>query len=184
MRGNDVSAMQTVSRAIDRLSAGAAWIANWLVLFACVISAGNAIIRYVFSYSSNAFLEIQWYMFGALVLLGAAHTLRMNEHVRVDILYSSISETKQVWIDIFGFILFFLPVVGYLTWLSTPLFVQSFRSGEVSNSAGGLIIWPAKMLIPLGFALLFLQGLSELVKRILVVQGAMQLEAKYEKPVQ
>lgn len=182
--GTRVGGLKHLSRAVDRLSAGAAWIATWLVLFACVVSAGNAFIRYLFSYSSNAFLEIQWYMFGGLVLLGAAHTLRMNEHVRVDIFYSAISEEKQVWVDIVGFTLFFLPVMIFLTWLSLPLFTQSFRSGEVSNSAGGLILWPAKLLIPLGFALLTLQGVSELIKRILIVQGRMQLEVKYEKPIQ
>ncbi|WP_299560985.1 TRAP transporter small permease subunit [Enterovirga sp.] len=172
------------SRAVDRLNAGAAWIATWLVLFACVVSAGNAIVRYLFSYSSNAFLEIQWYSFGALVFLGAAYTLRMNEHVRVDLVYSSLSEEKQVWVDIVGLVLFFLPVTAYLTWISIPLFTVSFRSGEVSSSAGGLTIWPAKLLIPLGFALLLLQGLSELIKRILTLQGRMQLDVKYEKPVQ
>ena len=179
-----VEAARLVSRAIDRLSLGAAWIADWLVLLACLTSAGNALIRYTFNYSSNAFLEIQWYMFGALVFLGASYTFRMNEHVRVDLIYSSLSEEKQVWIDIVGLILFFLPVIGYLTYLSLPLFTQSFRSGEMSNSAGGLILWPAKLLIPLGFALLFLQGISELIKRVLVVEGKMRLDVKYEKPVQ
>ncbi|MDB5590247.1 MAG: transporter small permease subunit [Enterovirga sp.] len=182
--GGRVGVLLAFSRAVDRLNAGAAWIATWLVLFACVVSAGNAIVRYLFSYSSNAFLEIQWYSFGALVFLGAAYTLRMNEHVRVDLVYSSLSEEKQVWVDIVGLVLFFLPVTAYLTWISIPLFTVSFRSGEVSSSAGGLTIWPAKLLIPLGFALLLLQGLSELIKRILTLQGRMQLDVKYEKPVQ
>lgn len=179
-----MAALLAFSRAVDRLNAGAAWIATWLVLFACVVSAGNAVVRYLFSYSSNAFLEVQWYMFGAVVLLGAAYTLRMNEHVRVDLVYSSISEEKQVWVDIVGFVLFFLPVTLYLTWISVPLFTQSFRSQEMSSSAGGLIVWPAKLLVPLGFALLTLQGISELIKRIAIVQGRMRLEIKYEKPVQ
>lgn len=176
--------LKTVSAAIDRLSAAAAWIATWLVLFACVVSAGNAVVRYLFSYSSNAFLEIQWYMFGALVLLGTSYTLRMNEHVRVDLIYSSLSEERQIWVDIVGLVLFFLPVTSYLFWISVPLFTQSFRSGEMSNSAGGLIVWPAKLLIPLGFGLLTLQGVSELIKRVLALSGLIRLDVKYEKPVQ
>lgn len=176
--------LRQLSRMIDDLSAGAAKVADWLVLLAVLVSAGNALVRYTFSYSSNAFLEVQWYMFGALVLLGASHTLRMNEHVRVDLVYGSLSERAQVWVDIVGLILFFLPVVIYLTWLSAPLFWQSFRAGEVSNSAGGLIVWPAKLMIPLGFGMLALQGLSELIKRCLILRGEMTLEARYEKPVQ
>lgn len=176
--------LRQVSRVIDDLSARAAKVADWLVLLAVLVSAGNAMVRYTFSYSSNAFLEVQWYMFGALVLLGASHTLRMNEHVRVDLVYGSLSERAQVWVDVVGLVLFFLPVVSYLTWLSVPLFWQSFRAGEVSNSAGGLIVWPAKLLIPLGFGMLTLQGLSELIKRCLVLQGEMTLDARYEKPVQ
>ena len=177
-------ALLSASRAIDRLSAAAAVLADWLVLFAVLISAGNATIRYLFNMSSNGWLEIQWYMFGALVFLGAAHTLRMNEHVRVDLVFSSLSERGQTWIDVIGFTFFFLPVTLFLSWLSFPFFYQSFRSGEMSNSAGGLILWPAKMLVPLGFALLTLQGVSELIKRVLILQGRMSLEAKYEKPLQ
>lgn len=177
--------LRQVSRIIDAVSAGFAKVADWLVLLAVLVSAGNAVVRYIVPrYSSNALLEVQWYMFGALVLLGASYTLRMNEHVRVDLVYSSLSERAQVWVDIVGLVVFFLPVVIYLTWLSTPLFTQSFRSGEVSNSAGGLIVWPAKLMIPLGFGLLTLQGVSELIKRVLVLEGAMKLEAKYEKPLQ
>ena len=179
-----MEAFRLFSRSVDRLSGWAGAVASVLVLAACLVSAGNASIRYAFSYSSNGWLEIQWYMFGGLVFLGAAHTLRMNEHVRVDLLFSSLSERGQTWIDVIGFTLFFLPVTAYLTWMSFPFFYQSFRSGEVSNSAGGLILWPAKMLVPFGFGLLFLQGLSELIKRILVLQGEMQLEVKYEKPLQ
>lgn len=179
-----MEALRLFSRSVDRLSGWAGAIASVLVLAACLVSAGNASIRYLFSYSSNGWLEIQWYMFGALVFLGAANTLRMNEHVRVDLVYSSLSVRNQTWIDVIGFVFFFLPVTMYLTRLSFPFFYQSLRSGEVSNSAGGLILWPAKMLIPLGFALLTLQGLSELVKRILVLQGRAELEVRYEKPLQ
>lgn len=176
--------LKGLSRAVDALSEGAGKVAEWLVLAACLVSATNAVVRYLFSYSSNGFLEVQWYMFGALVFLGAAHTLRMNEHVRVDLVYASVSERTQVWIDILGFVVFFLPVVGYLAYLSWPFFLQSWRSGEASNNAGGLILWPAKAILPLGFGLLFLQGVAELIKRVLVLHGDMRLEAKYEKPVQ
>lgn len=176
--------LRSVYRAIDHVSAAFARIADWLILFAVLVSASNAIVRYLFSYSSNAFLEVQWYMFGAVVFLGASYTLRMNEHVRVDLVYSSLSERGQLWIDIVGFTIFFLPVMMYLTYLSWPFFYQSFRNGESSSSPGGLILWPAKMMVPLGFALLTLQGISELLKRILALEGAIEIDTKYEKPVQ
>lgn len=174
----------TFVRSVDALTSAVGKFASWLVLAASLISAGNAAVRYAVNYSSNGLLEIQWYLFGAMVLLGASHTLRMNEHVRVDLFYSSRSERTQTWIDLVGFALFFLPVIGYLFWLSMPFFLQSWRNQEVSSSAGGLILWPAKLLLPLGFGLLWLQGLSELIKRVLVLQGAMSLETKYEKPLQ
>jgi TRAP-type mannitol/chloroaromatic compound transport system permease small subunit len=177
-------ALLSASRAIDRLSAGAAFVADWLVLFAVLISAGNATIRYLFNMSSNGWLEIQWYMFGALVFLGASHTLKMNEHVRVDLVYSAVSDRARLWIDILGFAFIFLPVIGTLTLLSTPFFLNSFRQGEVSNNAGGLILWPIKLALPLGFGLLLLQGISELVKRVGALQGLVALESKYEKPLQ
>ena len=179
-----VQGLRLFSRAVDRLSGWAGAIASILVLLACLISASNATIRYALNYSSNGWLEIQWYMFGALVFLGASHTLRMNEHVRVDLVFSSLSDRGQTWIDVIGFTFFFLPVTVYLTWLSFPFFWQSYRIGEMSNSAGGLILWPAKLLVPLGFALLTLQGISELIKRILILQGQMTMEVKYEKPLQ
>ena len=131
-----MKALLAVSRAVDRLSAGAARIADWLVLFACLISAGNAGMRYLFSYSSNGFLEIQWYLFGALVFLGASHTMRMNEHVRVDLVYSSVSDRARLWIDALGFVLFFLPVTIYLTWLSVPFARQSVISQEPIGRMG------------------------------------------------
>jgi TRAP-type mannitol/chloroaromatic compound transport system permease small subunit len=179
-----MKALLAVSRAVDRLSAGAGRIADWLVLFACLISAGNAGMRYVFSYSSNGFLEIQWYLFGALVFLGASHTLRMNEHVRVDLVYSSVSDRARLWIDALGFVLFFLPVTIYLTWLAVPFARQSVISQEYSSNAGGLILWPIKLMVPIGFALLTLQGLSELIKRIAALHGDMTLDTHYEKPFQ
>lgn len=177
-------ALLGASRAIDRLSGGAAYIADWLVLFAVLISAGNAMIRYLFNISSNGWLEIQWYMFGALVFLGASYTLKMNEHVRVDLIYSSVSDRARLWIDLFGFAVIFLPVLAVLTGLSIPFFVKSWQQGEVSNNAGGLILWPIKLVLPVGFGLLFLQGVSELVKRIGALRGEVAIEAKYEKPLQ
>jgi TRAP-type mannitol/chloroaromatic compound transport system permease small subunit len=192
-RSNDADAFQgdgwTVdfikfTRAIDGLSDIAGFIAKWLVLLACLVSAGNAIVRYLISYSSNGLLEIQWYMFGGIVLLGASQTLRLNEHVRVDLLYSNVSDRTRLWIDIVGFTVFLLPVMAYLTYLTWPFFLNSFRSGELSMNAGGLILWPAKALLPLGFALLFLQGLAELAKRIAALAGALRLDTHYEAPLQ
>jgi len=177
-------ALLAISRRIDALSNAAGWIAEWLVLGACLISAGNATMRYLFSYSSNAWLEIQWYMFGALVFLGAAHTLRVNEHVRVDIVYSSVSDRLRLWIDALGFIVFLIPVGAYLTYLSVPFFARSFQLGEYSNNAGGLILWPIKLVLPLGFALLTLQGVSELIKRLAALHGDLALDTHYEKPLQ
>lgn len=173
-----------ITRAIDWLSDIAGYIAKWLVLLACLISAGNAVVRYLISYSSNGLLEIQWYMFGGIVLLGAAQTLRLNEHVRVDLLYSAVSDRARLWIDIVGITVFLLPVTVFLTYLTWPFFANSFRSGEVSMNAGGLILWPAKMLLPLGFGLLFLQGLAELTKRIAALAGAIRLDTHYEAPLQ
>ena len=170
--------------AVNRVSDFAGFLAKWLVLAACLVSAVNASIRYLVSYSSNGWLEIQWYMFGGVVLLGAAQTLRCNEHVRVDLLYSSVSHRSRLWIDVFGFAVFMLPATGYLLFLTGPFFLDSFRLGEVSMNAGGLILWPAKVLLPVGFALLFLQGVAELVKRIAALTGVMSLDTRYETPLQ
>jgi TRAP-type mannitol/chloroaromatic compound transport system permease small subunit len=173
-----------LSRAIDRLNAGFAVVADYLVLFAVLISAGNATVRYLLDISSNAFLEIQWYMFAAMVMLGASYTLKMNEHVRVDLVFGSLSERGRLWVDVVGITLFLLPVMSVLAWLSLPVFLNSWRSGEMSMNAGGLILWPAKLMLPLGFSLIVLQGLSELVKRIAALTGQIHLEIKYEKPLQ
>lgn len=169
---------------VDRVSDAAGYVAKWLVLLACVISAGNAIVRYLISYSSNGLLEIQWYMFGGIVLLGAAQTLRLNEHVRVDLLYSNVSDRTRLLIDVFGITVFLLPVTLYLLYLTWPFFFNSFRSGELSMNAGGLILWPAKALLPAGFALLFIQGLAELAKRIAALSGALRIDTHYEAPLQ
>src|SRR5580765_2791306 len=173
-----------VSRAIDFVNEKFGWIADWLVLLSCAISAANAFSRYAFSISSNAWLEIQWYMFGALVLLGASYTLRKNEHVRVDIVYSNISTRAQIWIDIVGGILFLLPAAIILAYLSWPVFYNSWAIDEVSTNAGGLVRWPIKLFLPVGFALLTLQGISELIKRVAMLTGHMQADLHYERPLQ
>ena len=173
-----------LSRAIDAVNQRLSVIADWLVLLSCLISAGNAFSRYAFNISSNAWLEIQWYMFGALVMLGASFTLRKNEHVRVDIVYSGLSTRRQIGIDIFGAVLFLLPATLILTYLSWPVFHNSWTENEVSANAGGLIRWPIKIFLPIGFALLSLQGVSELIKRIAMLTGHMKADLHYDRPLQ
>ena len=172
------------SRVIDALNERLSYIANWLVLLSCLISAGNAFSRYAFSISSNAWLEIQWYMFAAMVMLGTSYTLKRNEHVRVDIVYSNLSTRRQIGVDIFGAILFLLPATLILCYLSWPVFHNAWITGEMSGNAGGLIRWPIKIFLPLGFALLSLQGFSELIKRIAMLTGHMQADLHYERPLQ
>jgi TRAP-type mannitol/chloroaromatic compound transport system permease small subunit len=173
-----------LSRAIDAMNGGIAFIAEWLVLLSCLISAGNAFSRYAFGISSNAWLEIQWYMFAAVVLLGASYTLKKNEHVRVDIVYANVNTRRQIGIDIFGSIFFLLPATIIMAYLSWPIFYNSWMLGEISANAGGLIRWPVKILLPIGFALLTLQGLSELIKRVAMLTGHMKADLHYERPMQ
>ncbi len=179
-----MGALLGLSRGIDRanLLIGR-WVA-WLVLAAVLISAGNAIIRKIFNTSSNAWLEVQWYLFGALVMLGAAAALNRNEHVRVDVIYGAISDRARLWIDLFGLIFLLMPFAAFAAWLCWPVFVESWRINEHSSNAGGLLRWPAKLLLPVGFALLALQGLSEIIKRIAALRGLIALETKYSKPLQ
>ncbi len=174
----------SVSRLIDAANQRLSVIADWLVLLSCLVSAGNAFSRYAFSISSNAWLEIQWYMFGALVMLGTSYTLKRNEHVRVDMVYSNLSTRGQIWVDIFGAILFLLPATLILCYLSWPVFHNSWVENEMSGNAGGLIRWPIKIFLPLGFGLLSLQGISELIKRIAMLTGDMQADLHYERPLQ
>lgn len=188
-----------VSRAIDRFNAGVAVVADYFVLIAVLVSAGNAIVLWlvgrlphwlnpipdgILNNFSNSFLEIQWYLFAAIVMLGASYTLKLNEHVRVDIVYSALSDRGRIVVDLFGLLVFLLPIIGYFAWLSFPFFWRSFASGEMSNNAGGLILWPAKLVLPLGFGLLWLQGWSEVIKRIAALRGLIRLETKYDKPLQ
>ncbi|MBD8686429.1 TRAP transporter small permease subunit [Rhizobium skierniewicense] len=179
-----MKALLKTSALIDGFSEAMGKFAGYLVLICCLVSAGNAIVRYIFNYSSNGWLEIQWYMFAFIVLVGASYTLRMNEHVRVDIIYGAISARARLWVDMIGLVVFLLPACFYLAWLSWPMFTLSLAQNEVSSNAGGLIRWPVKFIIFAGFALLFLQGISELVKRIGALNGLYQLDTKYEKPLQ
>jgi TRAP-type mannitol/chloroaromatic compound transport system permease small subunit len=225
----DVRVLLGASRAIDWINEQFGAVANWLILLACLISAGNAFSRYLFSESSNGWLEIQWYMFAGVVLLGGPYTLKMNEHVRVDLLYGMVSERTRIWIDILGGLFFLLPIcvllggpytlkmnehvrvdllygmvsertriwidilgglffllpicvlLVYFTW---PWFVDSWRINEMSTNAGGLVRWPVKLMMPVGFALMALQGISEIIKRIAALEHVIDIEFKYEKPLQ
>jgi len=177
-------ALLIFSRVVDRLNTGLGKLAAWAVLIACVISAGNATSRYLFSVSSNAWLEIQWYLFSAVFLLGAAATLKLNEHVRVDLVYMSVGERGRLWIDIIGFTIFMLPATIILTYMTWDFFMQSWIQQEGSANPGGLIRWPVKLMMPIGFGLLSLQGISELIKRIATLVGAIHIDTHYERPLQ
>ena len=161
-----------LSRLIDALNEWVGRLTYWLVLVAVLVSAGNAVIRYTFNMSSNAWLEIQWYLFSAVFLFCAGYTLLHNQHVRIDVVTGHLSKRAQAWIDIFGTLFFLLPMALTILWLSWPVFVDAFRHNEVSTNAGGLIVWPARLMLPIGFLLLVLQGLSELIKRIAFLRGA------------
>jgi TRAP-type mannitol/chloroaromatic compound transport system permease small subunit len=173
-----------ISTAIDRLNAKIGAVANFLILLACLVSAGNAMSRYAFNVSSNAWLEAQWYMFAVVVMFGASYTLRRNEHVRVEIFYLLLSERAQAWLDLIGTLFLLVPTCLLLAYLSWPFFYQSLDVNEWSSNAGGLLRWPIKFVLPGGFALLALQGLSEIIKRIAALKGEAKIDAKYERPTQ
>jgi len=173
-----------IAALIDRVSAAMGRVAEYLVILACTISAANAFSRYAFSISSNAWLEIQWYSFGALVMLGAAETLKKNAHVRVDVFLSNMTTRQQIKVDIIGGLLFLLPATLILAYLSWPVFWNAWQLGEVSNNAGGLMRWPIKLCLPLGFLLLALQGISELIKRFAMLSGDLTADLHYERPLQ
>lgn len=160
-----------LSGLIDRLNTGVGRLATWAVLVMTLISSGNAVIRYALNTSSNGWLEIQWYLFAAVFLLCAGYTLLNNEHVRIDVVAGRFSPRAQAWIDLIGGVFFLMPMAVLILWLSWPVFWGSLTSGEMSSDAGGLIRWPAKMLIPAGFALLVLQGVSEIIKRVAFLAG-------------
>jgi len=170
--------MISLSRAIDGVTERVGRMAAWLVLVAVVISAGNAISRKAFSLSSNAWLEMQWYLFGAVFMLGAAWTLKRNEHIRIDILASRLPKGFRDWLEIIGHAFFLIPFALVHVYFSVPFFLSAFRSGEVSTNVGGLLIWPAKLLILVGFGLLLIQGFSELIKRIAIKTGHLDEEVE------
>jgi TRAP-type mannitol/chloroaromatic compound transport system permease small subunit len=169
-----MGALLAFSRAVDRVSDLIGRSMGWLILAAILISAGNAVVRKVFNSSSNAWLELQWYLFGAAFMLAAAYTLKQNEHVRVDVFYATRSRATQHWIDLFGHVVFLLPFVALMTWLLYPYALQAYRSGDVSANAGGLVIWPARVLLLAGFALLTFQALSEIIKKVAVIRGLIE----------
>src|SRR6267142_3955111 len=173
-----------LSAAIDLLNQKLGDICNFLVLTACIVSAGNAMIRYAFGYSSNSWLEMQWYMFAIFVMFGASYTFKRNEHVRVEILYLMLSERGQLWLDMIGTLCFLIPSCLLLSYLSWPFFMQAYVVGETSSNAGGLLRWPIKAVVPVGFVFLALQGVSEVIKRIAALKGYVVIDAKYERPTQ
>ena len=179
-----LSILLKTALAIDGMVEKLGKLAAWTVLFAALISAGNALVRYGLDTSSNGWLEIQWYLFAGTVMLGAPVVLKLNEHVRVDILYGKLKGQGPVYVDLMGLLLFLLPVMAILTYLSWPLFYNMFVTGERSGNAGGLIRWPVGFLMPFGFGCMFVQGLSEVVKRLAHLQGLYTMDTHYEKPVQ
>ena len=164
-----------LARLIDALTERVGRIVIWLVLVATLISAGNALSRYLLGESSNAWLEIQWYLFGAMFLLAAGYTLKHNGHVRIDILYNRFGPRGQAWIDLAGGLLFLLPMAILLAWLAWPMAHEAWITHEMSPDAGGLLRWPVKLLLPAGFGLLALQGVAEVIKRIGVLSGHLTL---------
>jgi TRAP-type mannitol/chloroaromatic compound transport system permease small subunit len=202
-----MNALLSLAQRIDRLNDRFGTLAAWAVLLSCFISAANAIVRYGLDYSSNAFLEIQWYLFAACVMLGASQVLRLNEHVRVDLVYSRLGGRGKVFVDLFGLVVFLLPVMAYMAWLSWGLFVvklstgmsatdsvaslgfmgyvaKLLTSGELSSNSGGLIRWPVMLVLPLGFGLVTLQGLAEVVKRAAWLAHRYDMDTHYERPLQ
>ena len=161
-----------VSKAVDAMNERIGRTVYWLVLVAVLVSAGNAIVRKLFNMSSNAFLELQWYLFSAIFLFCAGYALLHNAHVRIDVVSGRLSAKAQTWIDVLGTIFFLLPMAIIFMYLSWPVFVRTYTHNEISTNAGGLWIWPARLLVPIGFTLLALQGLSELVKRVAFLTGA------------
>ena len=169
-----MGALMGFSNGVDRFNTWLSKYVIWLILAATLVSAINALVRKIFNTSSNAFLEIQWYFFAASFLLAASYTLLNNEHVKIDVIYSRFSRRTQTQIDIFGFCVFLLPMCTAILWFGIPFFYKGFISNEMSSNAGGLIRWPVYAMLPLGFGLLWLQGASELIKRIAFLQGLIE----------
>lgn len=169
---------------MDWISEKLGTLASWTVLLAALISAGNAFLRYGLDLTSNGWIEIQWYLFAYTVMIGSPLVLKLNEHVRVDLIYGKLKGHVPVYVDLFGLIVFLLPVIGLLAYLCTGYFWGIYRSGEMSQNAGGLIRWPVVLAMPMGFAILWLQGVAEIVKRVAYLQGKYQMDTHYEKPLQ
>ncbi|WP_113188893.1 TRAP transporter small permease subunit [Hyphomicrobiales bacterium] len=167
------------SRLIDTITEFIGKSVSWLILAAVLVSAGNAVIRKIFNMSSNAWLEAQWYLFGAAFMFAAAYTLSQNEHIRIDVVYGQFSRRVQHWIDLLGHLLFLMPFVLLVLYYLFPYVKMSYISGEVSSSAGGLIIWPAKAILLFGFLLLAFQGVSEIIKKIAIMTGNMEDPTPY-----
>ncbi len=175
-----MSFLLSLSRFIDNLNEKIGHGISWALLLAVLICSGNAVVRYLFNMSSNGWLEIQWYLFAAIFLLATSYTLLRNEHVRIDVIVSHFSKRTQVWIDLIGFIVFLMPATLLILYYGTPYAWISIQNQEVSSNAGGLIVWPVKLLIPVGFVLLALQGVSEIIKRIGYLKGLVPASA-FEK---
>lgn len=169
-----MQALLKFSKAVDWLSGQIGKYVIWLILASTAISGVNAVVRKVFNTSSNAYLEVQWYLFAASFLIAAGYTLLNQEHVKIDVLSSRLSKRGQIWVDVVGFSLFLIPMCLTILWFSIPFFLNGYRSGEVSSNAGGLIRWPVYAMMPLGFSLLLLQGVSELIKRIAFLLGLIE----------
>jgi TRAP-type mannitol/chloroaromatic compound transport system permease small subunit len=166
-----MGALLSLSRGIDAVTAAIGRWVYWLVLAAVLVSAGNAIVRKLFDISSNSWLELQWYLFGAVFMLASPYTLQRNEHIRIDILSNMLPARGRNWIDVIGHVFFLLPLTIVMIWRMVPWVIEGIQSGEISASAGGLIIWPARFILLVGFLLLFFQAISELIKRIAVMRG-------------
>ena len=173
-----------IAAGIDWINERLGRIAVWLVLLSCLVSAGNASFRYVFDNSSNAWLEMQWYMFAYIVMLGASYTLKVNEHVRVDLVYGMLSGRGRAWVDLLGTIFFLLPATALFMVLAWPQFHDAWVRQEISSNAGGLIRWPAKLALPLGYFFLTLQAISEIIKRVGFLAGKYNMDTHYERPLQ
>lgn len=174
-----MKALLGFSRLIDMITEFIGKSVSWLILIAVLVSAGNAVIRKMFNMSSNAWLEAQWYLFGAAFMFAAAYTLSQNEHIRIDVVYGQFSRRVQHWIDLFGHVFFLMPFVLLMLYYFVPYVKMSYVSGEVSSSAGGLIIWPAKAILLFGFLLLAFQGVSEIIKKIAIMTGNMDDPTPY-----
>lgn len=169
-----MAGLLALSRGIDAINEFIGKWIGWAILLSVLISATNAVIRKVFNSSSNAWLEAQWYLYGAAFLLAAAYTLKQNEHIRIDVVYGMFSRRTQHWIDLLGHIFFLMPFVILMIYYFVPYFLLSYRTGEVSTNAGGLIIWPAKLMLLAGFSLLGIQGISEIIKKVAIMRGVME----------